>query len=51
MAAAVEHGVVIVPYGGGTSVTGALLLPESETRMVVSLDMHEMCRVLSIDKA
>jgi len=51
VAAAVEHDVCVVPYGGGTSVTAALQVPEEEARMVVSLDMHDMCRVLQMDKA
>ena len=37
-----EYDVVIVPYGGGTSVTNALMLPESETRMIASLDTSQM---------
>jgi hypothetical protein len=35
VAAAVEHDVVIIPYGGGTSVSQALLCPENENRMIV----------------
>lgn len=42
VAAAKKHNVVIVPYGGGTNVTDALICPENEKRMIVSLDMHEM---------
>lgn len=48
--AAVAHDVCIIPYGGGTSVSQALLPPENETRMIISLDMHCMNRVLWIDK-
>ena len=51
VSAASEHNVCIVPYGGGTSVTAALQIPAAEERMVVSLDMHDMCRVLHLDKA
>jgi len=40
--AAHEHNVVIIPYGGGTSVSHALMCPANEKRMIVSLDMHEM---------
>lgn len=47
--AAQEHNVVIIPYGGGTSVSEALSCPKSESRMIVSLDMHEMNRVKWID--
>jgi alkyldihydroxyacetonephosphate synthase len=39
---AVKHNVVIIPYGGGTTVTHALLPPEHERRMIVSLDMHHV---------
>ena len=46
---AVKHNVVIIPFGGGTSVTGALLCPQNETRMIVSLDTSQMNRILWID--
>lgn len=48
--AAHEHNVVIIPYGGGTSVSCALLCPENETRMIVSLDMHEMDKIKWVDR-
>lgn len=44
------HGVVLIPYGGGTNVSGALLCPPDETRMIVSVDMGGMNRVLEIDE-
>jgi alkyldihydroxyacetonephosphate synthase len=50
VAAAAAHNVCLVPFGGGTNVSGALLVPEQETRTVVSIDMRRMCRVLSIDR-
>lgn len=37
-----KYDVCLVPYGGGTSVSCALQLPSSETRMVVSVDMRRM---------
>lgn len=46
-----EHGVCLIPYGGGTNVSSALLVPLAETRMVVSVDMKRMDRILSIDRA
>lgn len=46
---AVKHNVVIIPFGGGTSVSGALLCPENELRMIVSLDTSQMNRILWID--
>eukprot|EP00039_Didymoeca_costata_P004813 m.76311 g.76311 ORF g.76311 m.76311 type:complete len:604 (-) comp12551_c0_seq2:3428-5239(-) len=41
--------VVIIPFGGGTSVTGAVQCPEKETRMIVSLDTSKMNRILWIN--
>nr|WP_300151465.1 FAD-binding oxidoreductase [Propionicimonas sp.] len=45
-----EHGVCLIPYGGGTNVSSALLVPPAETRMVVSVDMRRMDRILSVDR-
>ena len=47
--AAHEHNVVIIPFGGGTTVSGAVLCPKEETRMIVSLDTSKMNRILWID--
>ena len=46
---AVRHDVVLIPYGGGTNVTDALRCPRREHRMIVSVDMGRMNRVLWID--
>ncbi len=46
-----RHGVVLVPYGGGTNVSGALACPPDERRMIVSVDMRRMDRILEIDRA
>jgi alkyldihydroxyacetonephosphate synthase len=51
IAAAAAHEGCLVPYGGGTNVSGALMCPEDEPRTVVSMDMRRMRRVLSIDRA
>lgn len=52
--AANTHNVVIIPYGGGTNVTQALYLKKGyksqDGRMIVSLDMSRMNKVLWIDK-
>jgi alkyldihydroxyacetonephosphate synthase len=48
--AAHEHNAVIIPYGGGTSVSCALLCPTDETRMIVSVDMHEMDKIKWVDR-
>lgn len=45
-----RHAVVLVPYGGGTNVTGALLCPPGERRPVVSVDMRRMDRILEVDR-
>jgi alkyldihydroxyacetonephosphate synthase len=50
VAAAAEHDACLVPFGGGTNVSGALLCPEDETRPIVSIDMRRMRRVLTIDR-
>ncbi|MEA4944888.1 MAG: FAD-binding oxidoreductase [Propionicimonas sp.] len=46
-----EHGVCLIPYGGGTNVSSALLIPAGEDRMVVSVDTKRMNAILSIDRA
>lgn len=46
-----EHGVCLIPFGGGTNVSSALLVPAAETRMVVSVDTRRMDRILHIDRA
>ena len=47
---AVEHGVCLVPFGGGTSVSSALKLPANESRMIVSLDMKRLSKLEWIDR-
>ena len=47
---AVEHNVCVIPFGGGTNVTHALECPKTEKRMIVSLDMTEMKKILWIDE-
>jgi alkyldihydroxyacetonephosphate synthase len=46
---AAEHDVCLIPYGGGTNVTNALMIPETEQRMVVSVDMRRMNKIEWID--
>ncbi len=50
--AAHEHGVVLVPFGGGSNIAGCLVPVPSDRggRMVVSLDMCRMHRVLEVDR-
>ncbi len=46
-----RHDVVLIPYGGGTNVSGALACPAGERRMIVSVDMRGLNRILEIDRA
>jgi alkyldihydroxyacetonephosphate synthase len=46
--AAARHDVVVIPFGGGSNIAGCLERNESR-RMVVSLDMRRMRRVLAVD--
>ena len=45
-----EHGVVLVPFGGGSNIAGCLVPSDRGGRMVVSLDMCRMHRVLEVDR-
>ncbi len=47
---AIKHNICLVPYGGGTSVSCALKLPLTETRMIVSVDMRRMNQMEWIDR-
>jgi alkyldihydroxyacetonephosphate synthase len=49
--AALRHDVCLVPYGGGTNVTDALRCREDEERMIVSVDLGRLNRILWIDPA
>jgi alkyldihydroxyacetonephosphate synthase len=48
--AAHDLNVVVIPYGGGTSVSGSVTCPEDESRPIVSLDTSQMNKMLWIDK-
>ena len=45
-----KHNVCLIPFGGGTSVSNALKVPENERRMVVSVDTRRMNKIESIDE-
>lgn len=51
VALAAEHGVSLVPYGGGTNVSGALRAPQDEQRLIVSVDLGRLNQVLWVDPA
>ncbi|MEU4482486.1 FAD-binding oxidoreductase [Micromonospora sp. NPDC023966] len=44
-----DHGVAVIPYGGGSSVTGGVEYRGEAHRAVLSLDLTAMGRVLDID--
>jgi alkyldihydroxyacetonephosphate synthase len=46
--AAADHDVVVIPFGGGSNISGCLERMETR-RMAVSLDMRRLRRVLEVD--
>ncbi|MFG2714522.1 FAD-binding oxidoreductase [Streptomyces goshikiensis] len=46
-----EHGVAVVPFGGGSSVSGGVEYRGDAHRAVLSLDLTAMDRVLEVDVA
>jgi alkyldihydroxyacetonephosphate synthase len=47
--AALEEDAVLIPFGGGSSISGSLQAEPGETRPVISIDMGRLNRVLSVD--
>ena len=47
---AVAANAVLIPFGGGSNISGSLQAPPEETRPVISVDMGRMNRVLSVDE-
>jgi alkyldihydroxyacetonephosphate synthase len=45
-----RHGACLIPYGGGTNVSGALTCPVAEQRPIASVDLRRMDRVVSLDE-
>src|SRR3954452_12306055 len=50
LALAVEHHLAVVPFGGGTSVTGGLVARRDGYAGVISLDLAQMDRLLAADR-
>jgi len=48
---AIDADAVVIPFGGGTNISGSLEAPEAETRTVISVDLGRMDQVLAIDDA
>lgn len=44
-----ENDIVVIPFGGGTAVSGAAECPVNEPRTIISLDTSQMNRILWID--
>lgn len=40
------HNIVLVPFGGGTNVSGAVSCPANENRCIVSVDTSQMVIIL-----
>jgi alkyldihydroxyacetonephosphate synthase len=47
--AALDADAVLIPFGGGTNISGSLEVPADETRPVVSVDLGRLSRVLEVD--
>ena len=47
--AALDADAVVIPFGGGSNISGSLEAPAGEARTVVSVDLGRLDRVLSID--
>ena len=46
---ALRADAVVIPFGGGSSISGSLEAPAGETRPVISVDLERLDRVLEID--
>ncbi|WP_156252684.1 FAD-binding oxidoreductase [Pseudactinotalea terrae] len=46
----IEKNAVLIPFGGGSNISGSLTPPAHEDRAIVSLDMGRMNQVLEIDE-
>lgn len=47
---ATKHNVVVIPFGGGTSVSGSIYCPQKEQRSIVALDTSQMNKLLWLDR-
>ena len=51
LGAALDADAVVIPFGGGSNISGSLEAPGGERRSVISVDLGRLDRVLSIDAA
>jgi alkyldihydroxyacetonephosphate synthase len=49
--AALSSDAVVIPFGGGSSISGSLEAPATEMRPVVSVDLGRLNKVLAIDSS
>lgn len=47
---ATAHNVAVIPFGGGTSVSGSVTCPQNEQRSIVALDTSQMNKMLWLDR-
>ena len=47
--AAIDLDAVVIPFGGGSSISGSLEAPAGESRPVLSVDLSRLDRVLEVD--
>ncbi|WP_375430844.1 FAD-binding oxidoreductase [uncultured Friedmanniella sp.] len=47
---AIAADVVLIPFGGGSNISGSLQAPEDETRTVISLDLGRLNQVVDVDE-
>jgi len=47
--AAMRFDAVVIPFGGGSSISGSLEAPSTETRPVISIDLERLDQVFEID--
>jgi alkyldihydroxyacetonephosphate synthase len=47
--AAIDADAVVIPFGGGSSISGSLEAPADEMRPVISVDLERLDKVLEID--
>lgn len=47
---AAANNVCLIPYGGGTSVSGSITCPQDEERCITVIDTSQMNRLLWLDK-
>ena len=49
--ATLEADAIVIPFGGGSSISGSLEAPPAEERTVISVDLGRLDRVLAVDDA